>query len=222
MHYTIVAPQPLQALLAHRLKHFAAIDYQFCDKTNAQSAMMFVQANPHAASNTFHADIELLALPALQAADHGFIFAAAGSITALQSAAPLLDALAPIANGWLHIGDFGAASFAHRAWQIMTGNPSQENPAFWQNIPSLPTPNPLNQAQFIAELAQQMGKQQQQCIALQQLANEFLSQQPAHDFQPYSPLQRQFFGPWSQTNTSPAQQLASFILQIPTQSTPSN
>ncbi|QZA79947.1 hypothetical protein [Deefgea piscis] len=222
MHYTIVAPQPLQALLAHRLKHFATIDYQFCDKTKSQPAMIFVQANPHATPNTFQADIELLALPALQAPEYGFIFAAAGSLTALQSTAPLLDALAPIANGWLHIGDFGAASFAHRAWQTITESASKESSAFWQKIPNLPTPIPLNQAEFITELAKQMGEQQQQSIVLQQLASEFLSQQPAHDFQPYSPLQRQYFGPWSQTNTSPAQQLANFILQIPTQYTPAN
>ncbi|WP_297573917.1 hypothetical protein [uncultured Deefgea sp.] len=221
MNYTIVAPQPLQALIAHRLSH-SGIRYQLnhCSDDHHPTSLAFVTTSPaDTPATTYQTDIEFLALPTPQAPEHGFILAAAGSISALQRSTPLLDTLAPIAQGWLHIGDIGAAHFAAQIWQILLG--SNTNPAdflpFWQNTQRHFTQQTPNQAELIASLAQQTQAQAQQCQDMQHLATAFLLRHPEHAFTPYHPQQRSFFGPYSETHISPAHQLAKLIMLLPIQ-----
>ncbi|WP_288841926.1 hypothetical protein [uncultured Deefgea sp.] len=218
MNYTIVAPQPLQALIAHRLSH-SGIRYQLNHGSDHHPTSLAIITTSTADPSAATPGIECLALPTPQAPEHGFILAAAGSISALQRSAPLLDTLAPTAQGWLHIGDVGAAYFAAQVWQILLGSSTESHDflPFWQNTQRHFTQQQLTHAELIANLAKQTQAQAQQCQQMRQLATAFLQRHPEQTFTPYHPQQRQYFGPWSETRLSPAHQLAKLIMLLPFQ-----
>jgi hypothetical protein len=161
--------------------------------------------------------VDALIIPAPLAPAYGFITLASGSNAALDQLAPLLDHLAPLQNGWLHIGELGDSGFIHQLWQSLLT--PQGTPPFmsWHTSP-IPTGNPnhpllLNQPELIAQLASLLAQQQLQTQTLASICRRYLAEHPARAFTAHHPQTSDFFAALNDQTLSPTRQLATLLAQ---------
>ncbi|MFC7421838.1 hypothetical protein ACFQNF_18415 [Iodobacter arcticus] len=148
-----------------------------------------------------HIDLALIGEPQC-AAQLGWMMAASGDDTALQLAAPLLDALAPAGrNSWLHAGGKGAASFLALLQHIMM-QPLIES---WKVIFPNGKPSPKADLSKLAEL------QTAQWQAIAPLCQQYLALAENRSFQALHTQLSAFSLPEHQ---EPAAALAQFLMQF--------
>lgn len=224
MNYQLSAPAYLLPAIATRLALNApALAYSLCTPHMPQPSKNAVQlilqpdffhATP---SHTQQACIEVFLIPSPLAAIQGYMLAAAGSHADLALAAPILDALAPIPTGWLHVGDFGAAGFLHQLWTILIGNQVDGPLPFWQNMRPPQDGFRLNHPDLIAQLSSLMAQQQLLIQSLSGVAHTFLAQYPSTAFSPYNPQQAKLLNQENMDKLSPAHQIAQLLNSFQTQ-----
>ena len=208
MHYQLVAPTQLLPYLSTRLA-LVAPELEYSLHTSANSAAQIV-FQPSFFDHT-PPQVEVFLLPSPLAATHGFMLGAAGSLSDLAANAAVLDALAPIPRGWLHLGEVGSASFIHQLWLILTAGNDELLP-FWHNVKIPEHGFQLDQPQLVSELASFLAQQQLQIQSMSALAKTFLSQHPAQAFTPFHRQQSHLFGLFD--SSSPAQQIAQLLMSF--------
>jgi hypothetical protein len=124
--------------------------------------------------------IDILINPSPLAPLHGFIVLASGATPSLQIGSPILNALSPMDNGWLHIGQLGACGFVHELWSSLINPHSSHSALDWLKLTTEPTrhttypPHPAS-IDLIAHLTTLMAQQQLQAQTLASLARRYLS-----------------------------------------------
>lgn len=191
MHIHLIAPSELIPLIAARLSlRTPQLSYTIHTtdaapfSTTADDCVIVVQAQTE--QTVLHLGkqhtqlIDILLNPSPLAPMHGFIMLASGTSHLLQIASPFLNALSPMDNGWLHIGQLGACGFVHELWSALL-NPHSNNSALdWLKFtaePNFHTPNRASTANgdLIAHLTTLMAQQQLQAQTLASLARRYLS-----------------------------------------------
>lgn len=223
MHYQLSAPAYLLPAIATRLALNApTLAYSLCtphiETSSANAVQLILQPDffHTAPVKTQQACIEVFVIPSPLAPMQGYMIAAAGSHADLAMAAPILDALAPIPTGWLHVGDFGAAGFLHQLWTILTGNQTDSPLPFWQNMRSPQEGFRLNHPDLIAQLSSLMAQQQLLIQSLSSVAHTFLVQYPCTEFSPYNPQQAKLLNQENMDKLSPAHQIAQLLSSFQT------
>jgi hypothetical protein len=223
VNYQLSAPAHLLPAIATRLALNApALAYSLCTPNIPQPSKHSVQLILQ--PSFFHtvpvktqpACVEVFLIPSPLAALQGYMLAAAGNHTDLAQAAPILDALAPMPTGWLHVGDFGAAGFLHQLWIILTGNHADGPLPFWQNMRPPQDGFRLNHPDLIAQLSSLMAQQQLLIQSLSGVAHTFLAQYPCSEFSPYNPQQAQLLNQENMDKLSPAHQIAQLLSSFQT------
>ncbi|WP_373975574.1 hypothetical protein NT239_02170 [Chitinibacter sp. SCUT-21] len=163
--------------------------------------------------------IDLTLIPSPLAPSHGFITLASGSKDSLTVACELINCLAPIENGWLHIGDLGACCFLQQLWHALIT--PQGTPPFlnWATTTEqLNTAQAIKPSDLIAQLATFMAQQQLQTQALASLARHYLATHPEKmQFMPHHPQSSALFNliPSEQSsNDAPIVQLAKLLAKF--------
>ena len=216
MNYQLSAPANLLPALATRLALSApTLSYSLCTPQILPSAEMphlILQPDFFHPPSTASSGIEVFLIPSPLAPIQGYIVAAAGDQPNLAQCAPILDALAPMPAGWLHVGDIGAASFLHQLWLVVT-NSQQDGPLpFWQNMRQSDIGFGLDQPDLITQLSSLMAQQQLITHSLMAVAQDFLSRYPiTQPFSPYNPQQAKFLTQDKQDQSSPAHQIANLL-----------
>jgi hypothetical protein len=147
-----------------------------------------------------HVDLALTGEPQC-AAQLGWMMAASGEGAALQQAAPLLDALAPMGrNSWLHAGGAGAASFLALIQHIML-QPLIES---WKIIFPNGKPFPKTDLHKLAEL------QTAQWQAIAPLCQQYLASATGRSYQAFHAQPPLFNLP---EHKEPAAALAHWLMQ---------
>ncbi|WP_410498283.1 hypothetical protein [Chitinibacter sp. S2-10] len=232
MHVNLIAPPDLIPLVSARLAfNPPANSYSLhpisskLDQLQQDTSILFIQSN-HAEQakelKQYYPHVsDAFLMPSPLAPMYGFMLCASGSTDDLATVHSLLDQLAPIRDGWLHLGGLGACGFLHQLWQAIV-TPQGCSPfmgggtiANWQNIhPSTQIQNLLlNHPELLTQLSSFLAQQQLQTQTLASLARRYLTENPPQAFTPYHRQDLQLFGQLNQSNLSPIHQLAQLLAQ---------
>ena len=228
----IVAPAELmpwlQQGLAARYDHPTTVTWQPPGSTETDPAALYLWVNLtldeffiRDARGLRGVDVVLAGEPTL-ATQLGWMVAAGGELSALNTVAPILDAWAPpMPWAWLHAGGPGAGAFAaslYLRWQQQ-----QQSVINWLASDGGHA-DPRNAMQHF-DPASWQALAQQQMSALQADASSYLEWADDRLYTPYHPRQpawQMTMPPSTETNAAsePAQQLAQLLLAIPPMPTP--
>ncbi|WP_348944712.1 hypothetical protein ABHF33_15055 [Chitinibacter sp. FCG-7] len=229
MHTHLVAPSQLIPLISARLGFHPPVHSYSLHPLSSQlqgiasgAQVLLVQAPDDQYVHRLQAShpnlLDLLLVPSPIAPSHGFITLASGNNAQLTEAASLIDHLAPIHNGWLHIGPLGSCGYINQLWHTLLT--PQGAPPFldWRllseaNTQAKALDHTLTQADLIAQLASLMAQQQLQIQTMASISRRFLADYPDEAFIPHHPQTSNFFGAFSASNQAPAEQLARLLAQ---------
>ncbi|QZA78815.1 hypothetical protein K4H28_05245 [Deefgea tanakiae] len=216
MKYQLTAPPYLLAQLATRLALTAqTLQYSLCtppsEQSDADTPNLIFQADFFHNPIKNSASIDVFVLPSPLSSMHGFMLAAGGNHAALAEAAPILDALSPIASGWLHAGDYGSASFFHQLWQILIGAHADSLLPIWENMRAPNSGFQINHPDLVNQLSSLMAQQQLLTQSLASCSQLFLAEHPPQIFTAYHPLQKQLLSQDDTQKPSPAHEIATLL-----------
>lgn len=216
MKYQLTAPPYLLAQLAARLALTAptlqySLNTPACEHTSEGVPNLIFQADFFHPSIENTTSIDVFVIPSPLSTLQGFMLAAGGSHAALAKAEPILDALSPIAKGWLHAGEYGSASFFHQLWQILIGTHSDSLLPIWENMRAPNSGTQINHPDLVNQLSSLMAQQQLLTQSLASCAQRFLAEHPPQVFNPYHPKQNQLLGQGETTKPSPAHEIATLL-----------
>ncbi|WP_157669599.1 hypothetical protein [Chitinibacter sp. GC72] len=229
MHTHLVAPSQLIPLISARLAfHPPAHSYSLHPLSSqlqgiaSDAQVLIVQAPDeqyvHRLQASYPDLLDLLLVPSPIAPSHGFITLASGSNAQLARASSLIDHLAPIHNGWLHIGPLGSCGYINQLWHALLT--PRGTPPFldWTlqsgvNTQSKALDHTRIQADLIAQLASLMAQQQLQIQTMASISRRFLADYPEEAFIPHHPQTSNLFGVFAASNQAPAEQLARLLAQ---------
>jgi hypothetical protein len=221
MKYQLTAPPYLLAQLAARLALTAPnLQYSLCtppiELIDGDVPNLVFQADFFHRPIENTASIDVFVLPSPLSTLHGFMLAAGGSHAALSEAAPILDALSPIAAGWLHAGEYGSASFFHQLWQILTGTHAGSLLPIWENMRAPSSGLQINHPDLVNQLSSLMAQQQLLTQSLASCAQLFLAEHPPQIFTPYHPQQNQLLSQDDINKSSRAHEIAALLSSFKT------
>ncbi|WP_273428813.1 hypothetical protein [Chitinibacter tainanensis] len=221
----LIAPSSLIPLIASRLHWQTPRQTAFCLHPLSQqlpsiatdeAILLFHPGSPYLQQHyPEHPLCEVIIVPSPLAGLHGFMLAASGEHAALEQSAEILDLLAPVANGWLHLGPRGCGGFIQQIWQTLLPPSQSAEQQDWQAILStLQQPNPFQQqGPLLTALSHQLLQQQLQLSTLRGLAHRFLQDFPPAAFHAHHPQLEQAFAPLISNEYSPTHQLAQLLSQ---------